>query len=67
MRPTIYCALISESCHIDLTCRLTVNDAGELTDVTAEQTNTLFNLYNAISNSYQQENPGFGLTPPDSE
>jgi hypothetical protein len=61
--PTAYCAFVSESCHIDITCRLTTNNAAELIDVSAEQTNHLYNLYS----SYQQENPGLGLTPPDGE
>ncbi|GFG34469.1 hypothetical protein Cfor_06420 [Coptotermes formosanus] len=56
-----------ESCHIDTTCHLTVNNAEQLTDGTAEQTNPLYNLYNAISSSYQQGNPGLVLAPPDGE
>jgi hypothetical protein len=59
--------LVSESCHIDITCHLTINDAAELTDGTAEETNFFYNLYSTISNSHQQENTGLGLTAPDGE
>jgi hypothetical protein len=59
--------LISESCRTDKTCHVTFNNAEELRDGYAEQRNPLYNLYNAISSSYQQENPGLVFAPPDGE
>ncbi|XP_069679050.1 mesotocin-neurophysin MT-like [Periplaneta americana] len=53
-----------ESCYIDIKCRLT-NEAEELTDKNTEETNPLYNLYNAIRNSYQQDSPRFELAPPE--
>jgi len=46
---------------------VTVNSAEELTDGYAEQTNPLYNLYNAISSSYHQDNPRLVFAPPDGE
>jgi len=59
--------LISESCRTDKTCHVTVNNAEELTDEYAEQTNPLYKLYNAIRSSYQQDNPHLVFAPPDGE
>ena len=55
---------VPESCHIDLSCRISVN---ELTEGNPELTNTLYNLYHAISSSYQDENPNLALSHSGSE
>ncbi|KAJ9588776.1 hypothetical protein L9F63_017935 [Diploptera punctata] len=48
-----------ESCHIDLSCRITMN---ELSEGNPELTSTLYNLYHAISSSYKEQNPNIELS-----